>query len=695
MKKTLKFSIETQTENKEIISICHLNEKVVALETSPVARKMFKLNRDLFNKINNSTKILSCTVYRQQITATKKSKNKLGASLFNTHDYAEKEIIAATFENNVMSKTQSAIFDNKRKLYFEPNKLKTNSLSVGIDMNNLTFEDVNSSSLICQMEEINLFQKNGIKTYMLTDYLSEAQGLSNVSYRVSFNVKTSFDEYLRYITGRMASSIAFLTDYVSRIESQKLYDASILDYKKSFRDSILKDLGISPRQNSTNLNSNIIKNSQFGQAALNYYNTSILLGETSKLIYGEIIKSLLPLPKSSLSLLKSVISKFENLLTKVKNTYNLNSRRLGAREQYSKINSNRVALPEFVTSTTERLKIDPEPLGYNIFSEKQSGLNKFTVGTYRKRIGSEQTRYYPEMNLKDEGKFMNSRERNAFANMKNVASYVTPVNLVLKNKKVSCTRGMNNIGVNDVLEFRIAKSARASRNSNVGFDNKGLSKELMTTFNVDINIPATSLLERSVDEQIDPKINAKEYVGDSSFFITNDPELIHRNFEKIIQRKDERIVSIIADIIPNTFLRQKNSIRSISDLQLSNKKSRIRNLVSNQKINIEEIPPHVKAMMTKNFQNNPNIDPLKNSESRAVIDETQKNIFVVKAQTGFELDADGMPDLNKPILKNMDQALDSNQPILAKGYNYEVPELGILKDNFMPTIYNNLLYIGA
>ena len=35
----------------------------------------------------------------------------------------------------------------------------------------------------------------------------------------------------------------------------------------------------------------------------------------------------------------------------------------------------------------------------------------------------------------------------------------------------------------------------------------------------------------------------------------------------------------------------------------------------------------------------------------------------------------------------------SGKPLLAKAYNYELPEMGILKDKFMPTIYNNLLYI--
>jgi len=37
--------------------------------------------------------------------------------------------------------------------------------------------------------------------------------------------------------------------------------------------------------------------------------------------------------------------------------------------------------------------------------------------------------------------------------------------------------------------------------------------------------------------------------------------------------------------------------------------------------------------------------------------------------------------------------LSTEGPILAKAFDYEVPELGIVKDNFMATIYSNLIYI--
>ena len=83
----------------------------------------------------------------------------------------------------------------------------------------------------------------------------------------------------------------------------------------------------------------------------------------------------------------------------------------------------------------------------------------------------------------------------------------------------------------------------------------------------------------------------------------------------------------------------------------------------------------------------------KGSRGIKLIDETQKNIFLVRAHVGFERDADGFPDLNRPIVEDMRSASLSGKPVLAKAYNYEIPELGIVKDKFMPTIYNNLLYI--
>ena len=98
--------------------------------------------------------------------------------------------------------------------------------------------------------------------------------------------------------------------------------------------------------------------------------------------------------------------------------------------------------------------------------------------------------------------------------------------------------------------------------------------------------------------------------------------------------------------------------------------------------------------MSDSFNPNPQSDPMKNRESRPIIEETIKNLYVVKALVGFGDGPLGFPDLNNPLYKNMDDSiLSSGMPIIAKAYDYELPELGILKDNYLATIYNNFIYI--
>ena len=61
---------------------------------------------------------------------------------------------------------------------------------------------------------------------------------------------------------------------------------------------------------------------------------------------------------------------------------------------------------------------------------------------------------------------------------------------------------------------------------------------------------------------------------------------------------------------------------------------------------------------------------------------------------GFRDGPDGFLDVYNPILEDMKSSImNSGRPILAKAYDYEIPELGIVKDNFAATIYSNLIYI--
>ena len=698
MKKTMHFTIETQTEDQEIISICHLNEKTISLELSDVARKMFKLNRSLFDKINSTTKLLGGLVYREQIKTGKQNINKLGVKLLNKYDYEEVQILSLNFTSNSMNKRQSILTKNGKRIDFDPSEL-TNKEDLGpLDPQNLTFDDVAVSTMICEIEEIDLFQDQGVKTYMLKDFMKDSEGSYNVAYRLEIRAETEFKEYVEFILKELDKSISFLLSYSNSIDAPTNYNPRTLEFKKSFKDSILNQLQITDETASVNLNNNKIKNSDFGRAALNYYNSMLLLSpDVSKNLYGKIIKGLLPTSRTSPNNIRNILDNFQALSERIRKEYNIFNKDTKASRFSSKISSTKNSVKEFVSSTTEKFDIEKEPLGYNVFSETQNGLNKFTTSTYRQRIGAEEAKYYPSIDISDETRFMRSRERAAFTRNTNAPSFVTPANLVMGKKKITCSRGIANIDINDVREFRVAKSARAVQmqktNYPSGLANARLSKNVMADFNIVIGSPTTPILERATDIEIDPLQDVKNYVGESSYFTTNNPEFIYKNFKRLMDKADNRVFAIVSDAIPGRFLRQNGSIDSIKELQLSNKKSKLRRLVSEERINFEEVPPQIKAMMSKSFNVNPNIDPLKNRESRAIIDETLKNVFLVKALVGFEMDEDGFPDLNRPIMENMSESSLSGKPILAKAYNYEVPELGVVKDKFTPTIYNNLLYV--
>ncbi|HAI39710.1 MAG TPA: hypothetical protein DCM40_17185, partial [Maribacter sp.] len=136
---------------------------------------------------------------------------------------------------------------------------------------------------------------------------------------------------------------------------------------------------------------------------------------------------------------------------------------------------------------------------------------------------------------------------------------------------------MNNISVDAIREFRIAKSARAIQMQKTiypsGLANASISNNVMSDFNVTVAEPITSILERPTNIEIDRFQDAKNYVGESSHFTTNNLEFIYRNYRSLAERADRRILAIVSDVIPGTFLTQNGSVDSVKELQLANKKS--------------------------------------------------------------------------------------------------------------------------
>jgi len=219
MPKSIILNIETQTEDGQVLSLCHINENTIALETSEIARRMFRLNRPLFDRLNGSTKMLGGSLYRQEVVKQKANLNRLLVMIDDKFETEEKEISQLFFENNVLKKQQRGVTKRGTKVDFDPTKIKDSPNNSFFDANNITVDDLNDMKIICSVEEIGIFQDQGVKSILITDNLEERKSLLKVSYRIEIEVDTDFGDYVSLILRRLDESSKFVTQYLNNIEN--------------------------------------------------------------------------------------------------------------------------------------------------------------------------------------------------------------------------------------------------------------------------------------------------------------------------------------------------------------------------------------------------------------------------------------------------------------------------------------------
>ena len=699
MSKSVVINIETQTPAGSVIALCHINEKTIALETSFIAQKMFGLNKTLFNKINATTKIKGGILYRQEVTKALGATNSVYANVENKYEFNEVDISRLFFEDNILKKQHRAINESGRKFDFDPALVsEQNSRGRFSDMK-VTRDDVDSSTMITTVEEISLFQDQGVKSILITDTLKDNKDLLEVGYRISFDVETSFKDYVNYVIRQSEASIRFLTSYSNSLSYTSNYNGEEEVFNSNFSENILEELGLSIDEINTNLNSDRIKNSEFGQIAVSYYNLSLLMSsKVQKDIYSSILKGILPTKRTTADNISRFLANYSKLLESVKFQYLQNNKQTGKENKFSRVSEGKVFVNLIEGITKEKLTIEKESLGYSVFREDAEGLNIYSSEDYKRRYALEQAKYYPNISLEDDTKFLTPTERGDFSRMDNAPSFLTPSALIMGDRKISTARGMKNSNLEDFLQFRLMKSSRKQMfksTTRPQSSKRGVINESnLSSFNVTIMPPKTTLLDRTTDEPIDPLIDSKHYVGELSFFATNNPFELLKMFKRKLTAEQRRSLLLAADIVPRVFLTKTSAIKSIKEIQFSNPNSVVRKLAVEGTLPTLNVPPQVKFMMSDSFNPNPESDPMKNRESRPIIEETIKNLYVIRALTGFKENSMGFLDLNNPIYAPMDAAvLSSGKPIIAKAYDYEVPELGIVKDNFLATIYNNFIYI--
>lgn len=299
MKKTIILNIETQTEDGGVVALCHINEKVIALETSNIAEALFKRNRVLFDKLNNSTRLIGGTLYRQEVVTPRENSNSLSTKILDSYDFVEKEISQLYFEDNIMRKQQRAISKLGRKFDFDPSTVSSENTGGNFDPKNLSPDDIEESQIICTIEEIGLFQDAGVKTILITDTLDDVKDILEVGYRIEIGVDSEFRSYLDYVIKQAEKSLLFLNQYSDSLYFEDNYNSKIEMFTATFSEPIMSGLGLSG-DGRLNLTTNVIKESDFGKAAISLYNLSQLMSsDVDYSIYSQVLNTLLPTKKTN------------------------------------------------------------------------------------------------------------------------------------------------------------------------------------------------------------------------------------------------------------------------------------------------------------------------------------------------------------------------------------------------------------
>jgi len=689
MSNFLKFTIETESDNGDVLGLIFLNEKQISVEISEIAKKLKNVNPDLFNKINNMTEIKRARIIKRQIFSLSEyeSGNLRVAKPF-ARNYKDVEVAKVLFEGNSLKRQARLRTQTEKEIDFFYESLAISSTLSNINYEKLTMDDVNNGKILSEVSQLPIDLGPGIKTFLFKDS-DVSESSKAVSYTIEISANTFFKNYVDLLLKNVDSSILFLEKYLFQTSIQKNFNFSSNTFSEDFSKRIFNQIS-SGSSRRIDLATSSAKNSEFGKASTAYYNMMISLQRNVDLeLYSETMRKLLPFSNNSPDSIKTMVKKFKDLRESFVSFYDLKPSKIN---DFSKIHENKKDLFKIISQKSNIWKISNIKIGYNLISENQSGIVRVTKDGYMNRLLAEQAKFYPNLDIEDESSFLLKREKADFYDLSNRASFLTPTSLIFDKKRIKTNRGVNNMNSDDVKMFRLAKSYVATQFP-TNISKNLITNDSLTRFNFMISDPVKPLLEKNIDGDTSNLIDSKYYIGDNSLFLSKDMKFIKDKLNTKLNNDEKKVLEIVSSVLPKKILKKKISAKSIKELQISNKDSKIRKLIDDGGISFSSIPPQIKSMMSKKFQASKS-DPLKNDIIAPIIQETQSNIFIIKALVGFEYQ-DNVPNLSMPIYKAISEDMLEQKPMIAKAYDYEMPELGIVKDKYMATIYNNLIILGV
>tara|TARA_R110001592_G_scaffold302279_2_gene574158 strand:- start:5334 stop:7457 length:2124 start_codon:yes stop_codon:yes gene_type:complete len=695
--------IEAVSQSKEgaITLLCHIDKEAIAIESSEAARIIYKNNPGLFNKLNSKTKFVGGIIYRTVVPEIESGFTRLGSPIESSKDYTETEVANISIANDqivpytrVKNQKGTMIDVDMDSLKFEdPSLIKLESNK------RLTRDDVRRFQKISEILPLRLYHEESyvVDTFACKDYFSEKNMSRDYSYRMRVAVATDFDDYVDYVLGEINQSISFISRYISSIVRSNSYFQG--SFKKKFSKRIFKSINVDyESEDRIFLDDQSIKNSDFGTLAINYYNAMLILDSNQDQdTYGKVIKAILPFRTTTLEGIYGVKKMLTDVEITIKHLFNRDLNTY-SQEVYPGKTNKKIKIIE--SARTPFFNMQRNILGYYMFKPQPentsdyiaSSVMELTVEEYRRRFVEEQAKYYPSI---DPGPsdYMSSKQRSDFMSGNRV-SYITPERIVMGNRGMDVNSGVANIDTNFIADLKILKAAAAEQNQRTRIERPYQpSSDSLSSLGVSIGERKSSLNERASVEKVDPLVDASQYLGSQSNFLISkilSPSYIS---VKVEVKKEETAKKILSSIAAKRFLHRNSKSTSIKNIELANPNSQTRRMIKDDAIDLIKIPPQIKNMVTSNFREDESIDPLAVQDTAAVIEETQANVYTMVKLAGFSRDSNGKINLSAPKYTEVTEEDMILGGILIKAVEYENADLGIIKDNYSGTIYDNLTYV--
>ena len=699
MSNVASFSVESQTGNKEVVSVCHINMKSLSLEISDIANILFKNNIEMFNRINNASKITSMKLIRHSVVKGKMRSNKLSTRIISPLESHDEEIAVLSFTDGILEKKSRYRWPSGKTSDVSLRSLLVASKKNILNTDQPTLDDIKSAQIICTSKEIRLFQNLGVKTFLFTDNLFNKENVVELAYTLEVRVQTVFKDYITNNISKLEKSINFVRSYLNQIQNGNLYNHESENYIQSFIKENFGAMGIEyPFVTlDTQQNRDAIGNSSFGTVGKNLYNSKLLLTKAVPLsLYDQTVLDLLPIKTSNPHKVSKVLKDLESTLSDLQKTYLKTKSSINDRGKTS-VSMSKNTTNTLVLHTKENFEFDNDDIGYNIFSNARS-MPEFTISQMKKRVQSESRRYCSA--LDNPGKLPNlvNNEKAQFTNKSSTFGFLTPIGIKDGKDLLDTSRGIFSLSPEEVNTFRMKKaiksSAKKANRYTKSVSQNKVGSTAAGTFNLSIGKPIKSALQVKRSGEVDPYVDAKEYFGDSSTFIINKQFSDTDDFKKRFKKLNKTNRKILSRMVPRAFLTNKSKINSTKQLSIKDRDSKISKAILKGAISVDSIPPQIRALALAPPPKPAQNDPIRNFKTAGIIEETQMNVYSIRAMVGFNRDEKGFLNMNSPIFKTLDlSTLDSDRPVLAFADNYEIPEVGLLKDISPATIYNRMIYI--